>query len=895
MVKKKPVESKWLPRQFDDLVQAIIRPPRAQYNVAKLGPRRFNFCSKTFVRHDFILVNSRGLALRCSHWQPHVVDRSADELPCVIFTHGNSSSRVEALNHLPACLGMGMTLFAFDFSGSGKSEGAYVSLGFYEKDDLRVVVDHLRGSGTVSSLAVWGRSMGAVTALLYQHDDRLLLGPGQSSVDAFVLDSPFADFTQLAEELVKKGQREVPKDVVVPSLMTSLVLSMVSQTIKSVAGFDVKDLSPIAFTDKCFLPALFICAANDDFVGPHHVEALHAKYHGPKALVVENGDHNSLRSIDAQLAAASFLQRVLVVPRAWTLIPTNPQNAALYLTIPWEPCTAYPSTALGVSHGSTYTHPTSDSESDDDDGDGSVISTSSSASSKSLSTTTTAPPQLPSTFLTKKKKKKKKLPKKYDFFAAMKKKKLMTAEDRERRKKAHYYCNRGNALEEAGNLTAAIRAYQAAIAFDDEYADAHYNLGIALKATGNVDDAVVHYKRTLALCPSHSDAENNLGVVYEDRGDLETALDWYRKAVGHDPLHCEARINLADLLQSTGHYDAAIPEYEIAVKDHPEDADAWNNLGVALEASGNVEAALEKYTQAVGCGFFHWDAQSNLADLLHVTKKFHEAAAAYKVLLDRDPSDARVAASMGHALQAIHDFDGSLRAFQQAIAYDPNEITYNNIGTVYQALQRPEEACQAYRLALQVDPSYAMAHFNLGVSLQSQKNHVDAEASYRKAIALKPSYADPLNNLGLLLEPTDLSRALYLYVQALDADRDFDNARLNLHRVLRSILDTDVLATSSTAGVDRSSSSDDDEAPLTVLMPQITATIFKERRSVVEFQVETDDDEITLLTENDDDHRNVVEFHKVHSSSSSSSSSSKKKNSDFTFTSYFHSTQSEDA
>jgi hypothetical protein len=49
-----------------------------------------------------------------------------------------------------------------------QSEGKYVSLGYFEKDDLRVVVDHLRGSGTVSTIAVWGRSMGAVTGILYQ-------------------------------------------------------------------------------------------------------------------------------------------------------------------------------------------------------------------------------------------------------------------------------------------------------------------------------------------------------------------------------------------------------------------------------------------------------------------------------------------------------------------------------------------------------------------------------------------------------------------------------------------------------------------------------------------------------------------------------------------------------
>jgi len=44
------------------------------------------------------------------------------------------------------------------------SEGDYISLGYYEKDDLSCVVDHLRKTEKVTTIGLWGRSMGAVTA-----------------------------------------------------------------------------------------------------------------------------------------------------------------------------------------------------------------------------------------------------------------------------------------------------------------------------------------------------------------------------------------------------------------------------------------------------------------------------------------------------------------------------------------------------------------------------------------------------------------------------------------------------------------------------------------------------------------------------------------------------------
>ena len=43
----------------------------------------------------------------------------------------------------------GAMLLSFDFSGSGMSDGEYVSLGAFEKDDLKAVIEYLREEGQV--------------------------------------------------------------------------------------------------------------------------------------------------------------------------------------------------------------------------------------------------------------------------------------------------------------------------------------------------------------------------------------------------------------------------------------------------------------------------------------------------------------------------------------------------------------------------------------------------------------------------------------------------------------------------------------------------------------------------------------------------------------------------
>ena len=72
--------------------------------------------------------------------------------------------------------------------GSGLSEGSWVTLGAHEVDDLAVAVAHVRQRHPDSTVGLWGRSMGAVTALLYSQRDPSIAGvvraPGPQRADS---------------------------------------------------------------------------------------------------------------------------------------------------------------------------------------------------------------------------------------------------------------------------------------------------------------------------------------------------------------------------------------------------------------------------------------------------------------------------------------------------------------------------------------------------------------------------------------------------------------------------------------------------------------------------------------------------------------------------------------
>ena len=265
---------------YEDLWKAFIRPPRDEYAVSDLGPAEFRMKHCNYVRTDLELTNDRGLVLKCSHYEPAPDYRVAEQLPCVIYLHGNSSSRLEALATLPHLLPSNITVFCLDLAGCGMSEGEYISLGWFERDDLACVVSHLRASGKTSCIGLWGRSMGAVTALL--HGDR------DPSIAGMVLDSPFSSLSLLAEELAKSYGG-------VPKLLVSTAMKLIRKSIKSRAHFEINDLNPIDHVEQCFIPALFTAGKEDTFIVPTHTQALYEKYAGDKNLVLVEGDHNSPR------------------------------------------------------------------------------------------------------------------------------------------------------------------------------------------------------------------------------------------------------------------------------------------------------------------------------------------------------------------------------------------------------------------------------------------------------------------------------------------------------------------------------------------------------------------------------------------------------------------------
>lgn len=99
-----------------------------------------------------------------------------------------------------------------------------------------------------------------------------------------------------------------------------------------------------------------------------------------------------------------------------------------------------------------------------------------------------------------------------------------------------------------------------------------------------------------------------------------------------------------------------------------------------------------------------------------------------------------------------------------------------------------DAAEQAFRGAIELDPSLAEAHNNLGIVLSRQGRADEAASAFEKAVEIRPDLPGALNNLGFLAsESKDFDRAVDLFRKAALRGTDSSIAYTNLGNALHRL------------------------------------------------------------------------------------------------------------
>ena len=111
----------------------------------------------------------------------------------------------------------------------------------------------------------------------------------------------------------------------------------------------------------------------------------------------------------------------------------------------------------------------------------------------------------------------------------------------------------------------------------------------------------------------------------------------------------------------------------------------------------------------------------------------------------------------------------------------PGAGGYNNLSNAYYKQGKVEQAIQSALKAIEVEPSYGVAHYNIGNLYAGRGEFALAQRHFEEALRIYPNYAEVRSNLGqLLAERGDLQGGIEQFRRAMALDPALFRAHLNL-------------------------------------------------------------------------------------------------------------------
>jgi tetratricopeptide (TPR) repeat protein len=394
------------------------------------------------------------------------------------------------------------------------------------------------------------------------------------------------------------------------------------------------------------------------------------------------------------------------------------------------------------------------------------------------------------------------------------------------------------AHERAGRPVEAVEHYAAALALCPSLRNAYERLAAIAIRDGGWADAIEHYEKLARLDPGDLDTLLILGNLYLQAERPAEAIEQYQRALFLEP-ECDSSLPAAEKLVSDGQVDEAISTLEKLVRKYPGVAPFHVHLGDLYVKTGADQLAVQQYAAAletqpnfleatVKLGTQHMrqgrlvDAALNfnraveLNDRLmtafvglgvaqHACGRQSESLATFDLAASLEPSTTLLFSETTRmhleterrtqrmAVEPEIDADTllteALRRHEQALAQHPQHADLHyRYGLLLKQLGRTGDAIDAFRNAVEINPSYSKALVKLAISLKECGVVDEAIEMFQRALRLDDRYVDVHYQLGLLFaQRNQFDLATEQFEQALASDNADVAFRANLALALQNI------------------------------------------------------------------------------------------------------------
>jgi tetratricopeptide (TPR) repeat protein len=132
---------------------------------------------------------------------------------------------------------------------------------------------------------------------------------------------------------------------------------------------------------------------------------------------------------------------------------------------------------------------------------------------------------------------------------------------------------------------------------------AYFGLGKALEEKGQLDAALANYYAALALTPKDNRYRRKIAWILAQKGETEKALAMVRENVDREPMNPSAHVNSGKVLALLGRYDEAEQAAQKALALNPDFQPAFDLLMMVCLERNDLVKAREYYEKRVSKGY----------------------------------------------------------------------------------------------------------------------------------------------------------------------------------------------------------------------------------------------------------------------------------------------------
>ncbi|MEJ5368933.1 MAG: tetratricopeptide repeat protein [Bryobacteraceae bacterium] len=308
----------------------------------------------------------------------------------------------------------------------------------------------------------------------------------------------------------------------------------------------------------------------------------------------------------------------------------------------------------------------------------------------------------------------------------------------------------GVALLHLERAAESASAFSQCLSQRSGYVPAVFGKAVALQLQGKHAEALELYLALLESAPQKEELLLSALRAALDAAEWPQVRQLAVRIFALRPGFLPAREALAHADLAEGKYEEALAAFRQLASAAPALLEPWYHAGLCEFRLGRYAEAAESFRSALLVDARHEESRLALAESLRLAGRLGEAREALEGLLEAAPSCMRGWLRLGLLEAEADRLEEARRALEQALqlgAPPEDEDLAGLRAAVAALLQERGEygpAAELYRLALAVQPEDASLLFNYGSTLASLERLEEAQQAWKKALALDPGLAPAL-------------------------------------------------------------------------------------------------------------------------------------------------------